>query len=184
MVIQHSSTYVTVIERGERLSFTLEFLITKNAFSSTVLIFRPWSQILKAASEENIILLLSVVSLVALAPVVGDSVGEDGAVLVEAGLGDGLLALLTGLQFGPGVFVPEGVAAVTSNRGESSVHGMEGDVVDGENVLESVDGSVATVTLEGEVVLRVGGVDVLYGHPPLHAAQSEPSGGSFLVPEY
>ena len=120
----------------------------------------------------------------ALAPVVGDCVGKDAAVLVEAGLGDGLLALVAGLQFGPGVFVPEGVAAVTADSCESAVHGVEGDVVDSEDVLEPVDSSVTAVTLEGEVVLRVGGVDVLDGHPPLHAAQSEPCGGAFLVPEY
>ena len=43
----------------------------------------------------------------ALAPVVGDCVGKDVAVLVEARLGDGLLALLAGLQFSSRVLVPE-----------------------------------------------------------------------------
>ena len=50
--------------------------------------------------------------------------------------------------------------------------------------LETIDSSVTAVTLEREVVLRVGGVDVLYGHPPLHAAQGEPCGRGLLVPEY
>ena len=42
-----------------------------------------------------------------LAPVVGDGVGKNIAVLVEAGLGDRLLARLAGLELRPGVLVPE-----------------------------------------------------------------------------
>ena len=71
----------------------------------------------------------------ALAPVVGDCVGKDVAVLVEARLGDGLLALLAGLQLSSGVLVPEGVSAVTAHSGQSPVYRVEGDVVDSEDVL-------------------------------------------------
>ena len=71
-----------------------------------------------------------------LAPVVGDSVGEDVAVLVEAGLGYGLLALLAGLEFSPGVLVPEGVPPVTADRGQGAMHRVEGDVVHREDVLK------------------------------------------------
>ena len=75
--------------------------------SRHLLIFRSWSQIFKTAPEENIILLLRAVELVSLAPVVGDGIGKDISILVKAGLGDWLLALLAGLQFSPGVLVPE-----------------------------------------------------------------------------
>ena len=39
------------------------------------------------------------------------------------------------------------------------------------------------MTLEGEVVLGVGRVDVLDSHPALHAAEGEPGGSVLLVPE-
>ena len=74
-----------------------------------------WSEFLKAAPEEDIILLLGYVVLVPFAPVVGHGVGEDVAVLVEGALGDGLLTRLAGLQLGPRVLVPEGVLAITAH---------------------------------------------------------------------
>ena len=94
------------------------------------------SEIFKTTSEENVVLLLRVVELVSLAPVVGHSVGEDVAVLVECALGDGLLARVARLELGPGVLVPEGVPPVTADRGQGAMHRVEGDVVHREDVLK------------------------------------------------
>ena len=72
----------------------------------------PWLQLLKAGPQEYVVLLLGVVELVALAPVIGHSVGKDLPILVESRLRDRLLTSLAGLQLGAGVLVPEGEAAV------------------------------------------------------------------------
>ena len=95
----------------------------------------PWLQLLKAGPQEDVVLLLGVVELVALAPVIGHGVGEDLPILVEGGLGDGLLAGLTRLQLGARVLVPEGEAAVGANGGEGAVHWVEGDVVHSKDIL-------------------------------------------------
>ena len=94
------------------------------------------SEIFETTSEENVVLLLRVVELVSLAPVVGHSVGEDVAVLVECALGDGLLARVARLELGPGVLVPEGVLAVTAHCCQGAVHGVKCDVVHSKNVLK------------------------------------------------
>ena len=52
-------------------------------------------EIIKTASEEDVVLLLGIVVLMALAPVVAHGVGEDVAVLVERTLGDGQVTSLT-----------------------------------------------------------------------------------------
>ena len=95
----------------------------------------PWLQLLKAGPQEDVILLLGVVELVALAPIIGHGVGKDLSVLVERGLGDGLLARLARLQLGACVLVPEGEAAVGTDSGEGAVHWVEGDVVHGKDIL-------------------------------------------------
>ena len=96
----------------------------------------PWLQLLKAGPQEDVVLLLGVVELVALAPVIGYGVGEDLPVLVEGGLSDGLLARLTRLQLGARVLVPEGEPAVRAHRGEGAVHRVEGDVVHSKDILK------------------------------------------------
>ena len=62
--------------------------------------------------------------------------------------------------------------------------GVESNVVHGKDVLEAVHCPVASVTLEREVVLGVGGVNILDGHTALHTAQGEPGGSRLLVAEY
>ena len=79
--------------------------------------FLPWLQLLKAGPQEDVVLLLGVIELVALAPIIGHGVGKDLSVLVERGLGDGLLARLACLQLGASVLVPEGEAAVRADGG-------------------------------------------------------------------
>ena len=69
-------------------------------------------EVLEARPQEDVVLLLGVVELVALGPVVAHRVRKDLSVLVEGALGDGLLAGLGGLELGARVLVPEGVAAV------------------------------------------------------------------------
>ena len=100
-----------------------------------VLSLLPWLQLLKAGPQEDVVLLLGVVELVALAPIIGHSVGKDLSVLVECRLGDGLLTRLARLQLGASVLVPEGEAAVGADGGEGAVHWVEGDVVHGKDIL-------------------------------------------------
>ena len=100
-----------------------------------VLSLLPWLQLLKAGPQEDVVLLLGVVELVALAPIIGHSVGKDLPVLVECRLGDGLLTRLARLQLGASVLVPEGEAAVGADGGEGAVHWVEGDVVHGKDIL-------------------------------------------------
>ena len=95
----------------------------------------PRLEILEAGSEEDVVLLLGVVELVALGPVIAHGIGKDLAVLVEGALGDGRIALLRGLQLGPGVLVPEGVASVRAYRRQSSVDRVERDVIHRVDVL-------------------------------------------------
>ena len=105
-----------------------------SCFYKSSLRLLSWSEILKATSQEDVILLLCAVELVSLAPVVGHGVGEDLSVLVKCALGDGLLAGLAGLQLGPRVLVPEGVLAVTAHCCQGAVHGVKCDVVHSKNV--------------------------------------------------
>merc|ERR1719167_2015762 len=115
--------------------------------------FLPRLEILEARAQEDVVLFLRVVELVALAPVVRHRVREDLAVLVERALRDRLLARLRRLQLRALVLVPEREAAVRPDRRQRAVHRVKSDVVHRKNVLEAVDGSGASVALEGEVVL-------------------------------
>ena len=63
--------------------------------SITFILLLSGFEIIKTASEEDVVLLLGIVVLVALAPVVAHGVGEDVAVLVERALGDGQVTCLT-----------------------------------------------------------------------------------------
>lgn len=94
--------------------------------------------------------LLLVVVLVALAPVVADGVGKDGARLVEGRRHDGPADARVALEAVLSVLVPEVEGAVRPGGAEGAVDGVEGDVVDGEDVGDVVGGRVA-VALEGEV---------------------------------
>ena len=100
-----------------------------------VLSLLPWFQLLKARPQEDVVFLLCVVELVAFAPIIRHSIGKDLPVLVEGGLGDGLLTRLASLQLGASVLVPEGEAAVRANSGEGAVHWVEGDVVHSKDIL-------------------------------------------------
>lgn len=114
------------------------FLIQQvsSCFYKSSLRLLSWSEILKATSQEDVILLLCAVELVSLAPVVGHGVGEDLSVLVKCGLGDGLLAGLAGLQLGPRVLVPEGVLPITAHCCQGPVHRVECDVIHSKYVLQ------------------------------------------------
>ena len=53
------------------------------------------------------------------------------------------------------------------------------------DILHVVGGSIGAMTLEGEVVFGVGGVDVLNGHAAFNATQCKSCGGTCLfVQEY
>lgn len=53
-------------------------------------------------------------------------------------------------------------------------------------VLHSTGCAIGPVTFESEVVLRIGGIDVVNGYPALDTAQSKAGGSSivFLVQKY
>eukprot|EP00327_Prymnesium_parvum_P045736 CAMPEP_0205865414 /NCGR_PEP_ID=MMETSP1083-20121108/7874_1 /ASSEMBLY_ACC=CAM_ASM_000430 /TAXON_ID=97485 /ORGANISM="Prymnesium parvum, Strain Texoma1" /LENGTH=234 /DNA_ID=CAMNT_0053227351 /DNA_START=252 /DNA_END=954 /DNA_ORIENTATION=+ len=107
-----------------------------------------------------------VVVLGALGPVVRHCVREDGAVAVERADGDGHRRLVERLEPLPRVLVPEVVRAVGAGGGERAEGGVEGDAVDGVDVL------VLAVALEGEVLGAVVLVDVVDGDAPFDRADA------------
>lgn len=141
--------------------------------STIFLVLLSRTQLLEAAVQKDVVLLLRIVELMSLRPVVAGGVGEDLAPGGEGGPGDRLLHLLRGLQLGAGVLVPEGVAAVGADGGQRAVLRVEGDVVHHEDVLKVVVRAVRPVALEGEVVLRIGRTEVLNGDAALDAADGE-----------
>lgn len=70
------------------------------------------------------------VVLVALAPVVSNSISEDATVLVESRGGNAASDVGIPLETVLGVLVPEVERAVRSGSAKGSVDGMEGDIVD------------------------------------------------------
>lgn len=89
---------------------------------------------------------------VALAPVVGDGVGEDVAVAGEVSCGDGAADVGVALKAVLGVFVPEVECAVGAGGAEGAVLRVEGDGVDGVDFCDiALRGVVLAVTFEGEV---------------------------------
>ena len=103
-----------------------------------LLLGRPGLELLEALTQEDVVLLLRLVELVALGPVVADGVGEDDPGGVEGTAGDGLLHGLARLQLGARVLVPEGPPAVRAHRRQGAVDGMERNVVDGVDVLDAL----------------------------------------------
>lgn len=122
--------------------------------------------------QHDLVGVLGVVALVALAPVVADGVGEDAARGIEGrghdAAADGRVALEAVL----GVLVPEVEGAVATGRGEGAVLRVERDVVDAVDV-----GNVAlwrvAVTLEAEVGGGVLLLDVLDRAAPLDTTHRE-----------
>ena len=100
--------------------------------------------------QHDLVRVLLVVAGVALAPVVADGVGEDGAVVVEGAGGDGAADGRVALQAVLGDAVPEVKCAVGAGGAEGAVLRVEGDGVDGVDVRHVVLGWVA-VAFEGEV---------------------------------
>lgn len=90
------------------------------------------------------------VVLVALAPVVTDSIGKDTAGLVECGRSDATTDVGVTFEAVLGVLVPEVERAVGARGAERSVLGMEGDIVDGVAV-DDIAGRGVAVALEREV---------------------------------
>lgn len=90
------------------------------------------------------------VSLVPLAPVVRDGVGEDAARLVEGRRDDGAADGRVPLEAVLGVLVPEVEGAVGAGGAEGAVDGVEGDVVYGVDGDDIVGGGLA-VALKREV---------------------------------
>ena len=78
------------------------------------------------------------VILESLAPVVADGVGEDGACLVEGRGRDAAADTGISLQALLGVLVPEVERAVRAGGAESAVYRVEGNVVNGVNVDNTV----------------------------------------------
>ena len=102
------------------------------------LLSSPWLELFEALAQENVVLFLRLVELVALGPVVTDSVSENDPGGVEGTARDGLLHGLTRLQLGARILVPESPSAVGTHRRQSPVDRVERDVVDGIDVLDSL----------------------------------------------
>ena len=88
--------------------------------------------------------------MVALGPVIGYRIREYRAGLVEFCSHNASAHVRVALEAVLGVLVPEVEGTVGAGGAEGTVDGVEGDVVDGEDVGDVVGGRVA-VALEGEV---------------------------------
>ena len=108
----------------------------------------PWLELFEALAQENVVLFLRLVELVALGPVVTDSVSENDPGSVEGTACDGLLHGLTRLQLGARVLVPESPSAVGTHRRQSPVDRVERDVVDGIDVLDSLRKETSRILLK------------------------------------
>lgn len=93
------------------------------------------------------------IMLVALAPVVTNGVGKDGAALVECRRGDAAANVGVALEAMLGILVPEVEGAVRSRCAKGAVDGVEGDCIDGVYVDGVVDNGI-TVALERKVGSR------------------------------
>lgn len=101
------------------------------------------------------------IDCVAFAPVVADSVGEDGAGTVECCGRDGPADLRVPLESMLGVLVPEMEGAVGAGCAEGAVHRVEGDGIDTEYVRHitcrrrrlsvTFEGKVGAIALRGRV---------------------------------
>ena len=76
-------------------------------------------------------LVLGVVELVPLGPIVTNGISKQVSRRVELHGGDGVLAGLESLELRTVVLVPEDESSVATCGCESSVHGVESDVVEG-----------------------------------------------------
>lgn len=114
--------------------------------------------------KHDLVGVVGAVVLVALAPIVADRVGKDATGLVEVCRGNAATDVRVALQPVLGVLVPEVEGAVSAGCGECAVDGVEGDSVDGEDVLRvAVRGRGGAVALETEVVGLLVLGDVLDG---------------------
>lgn len=107
-----------------------------------------------------------------LAPIVTDSVREYLPVAVESTPRDRLLHKFGRLHLGAGILVPETERTVRAYGGESSVHRMKRNVINGIYVLIAIGGAVRAVALKSEVVFRVGRVDILNGDATFNGTES------------
>jgi hypothetical protein len=90
------------------------------------------------------------VVLVALGPIITDSISEDRTVLVEGSGGDAAADVGVALETVLGVLVPEVECSIGTGCAECAVDGVERDIVDGVDVGNAVGRGVA-MALEGEV---------------------------------
>ena len=114
------------------------------------------------------------VGRVAFAPVIADGVCEDVAAAVESGAGDGAAHGGVSLETVLGVFIPEVERAVTAGGAERTMDRVEGDGVNGEDVVDFPLG--LTMALKAEVGAGVLLFDILDSTAALDAADGEPCG--------
>lgn len=100
--------------------------------------------------QHDLVGVVGAVTVEALAPVVTDSVGEDGSVRVECSGGDGTTHGWVTLEPVLGVLVPEVESAIAAGRAECAMLGVERNVVDRIYLCCVALGRVS-VALEGEV---------------------------------
>lgn len=100
--------------------------------------------------QHNLNGIVLVVVLIALTPVVADSISEDRARCVERSGGDASSNVGISLQSVLRVLIPEMKRAIRSCRTERAVLGMDRDGIDGMRLDNIVDSRIA-MTFEGEV---------------------------------
>lgn len=117
------------------------------------------------------------VGRVTLTPVVADSVGKNISSAVESGAGNCSPNGRIPLQTMFGILVPEVEGAVTTGGAEGTVNGMEGDRVEGIDVVDvALVGRGLTVAFEAEVGARVLLFNILDGTATLDTTNGKPSG--------
>jgi len=126
--------------------------------------------------EHDLIRRLLGVEVVAFAPVVANSVGEDVAGTVEARRADGASNFWVSFQSVFGVLVPEMECSVAACCAEGTVDGVEADGVNGEDIANvAVVGWCLAMALETEVVAGILVVDVLNSTAALYTAHRKAS---------
>jgi hypothetical protein len=77
--------------------------------------------------QHNLIGILRVISSITLVPVIRNSVGKDGSIVVEVCAGDAAADFGVAFETVLGVLVPEVECAVAAGGAEGAVDGVEGD---------------------------------------------------------
>jgi hypothetical protein len=97
----------------------------KSSHSSLLSVGSRLALIPRDTVQHDLVGVLGVVGCVSLVPIVGDGVGEDGAVVVKVGAADAAADFGVALETVLGVLVPEVECAVAAGGAEGAMDGVE-----------------------------------------------------------